>query len=257
MNIEKMNRSYQMGKRNDFMRRVLVKAASVAADKYPTTSKEHLDRIMGKELADQIDVLKGTKLSTQTVVKIQNSSGFSDDLAGRLEEVAFAREKLPGLMTPQQEADIIGVRSSQKFYDVATAALRMAESENEGFNDGRDVAPPLMEQDHIQHWQTHVVDMQTPQHASLPDTIRKRKEEHLGMHEMLMEEIANQPTGVAFRQRLLALERYPLVYKPNLDALAIEQERAQEQQAAMMPPEEVPPMTGVEAELPPVEESLM
>lgn len=230
-NIEKMNRSYQMGKRNDFMRRVLLKAASVAGDYYPTTTAEHLTRILGKELADNIGVLKGVKIATETSLKIQNSSGFSDDLAGRLEEVAFAREKLPGLMTPQQEADIIGVRSSSKFYDVATAALRMAESENEKMNDGQGVDAPLFEQDHIQHWNTHVTDMQTPQHAALPKKLREMKEEHLGLHEMMMEKIANSPTGLAFKQRLVMLERYPLVYVINADLAAIQQEQAEEKAA--------------------------
>ncbi len=231
-NIEKMNRSYQMGKRNDFMRRVLLKAASVAGDYYPKTSPEHLTRILGKELAANIGVLKGVKIATETNLKIQNSSGFSDDLAGRLEEVAFSREKLPGLMTPQQEADIIGLRSSTKFYDVSTAALRMAESENEKFNDGQDVDPPLMEHDHIQHWQTHVTDMQTPHHASLPKKLQERKAEHLGIHEMMMEQIANSPTGKAFAERLMMLERYPLVYKGNDDLPAIQAEQAEEKAAA-------------------------
>lgn len=229
-NIEKMNRSYQMGKRNDLMRRVLLKAASVAGDYYPTTSKAHLERLLGTEMADSIDILKEQKVSSQTNVQIQNASGFSDDLAGRLEEVAFAAEKLPGVLTTQQQADIIGIRSSQKFYDITTAALRMAEGENEAFNDGKTVAEPVKEQDHIQHWQTHVIDMQTPQHMLLPEKIRQKKLDHLGMHEMLMEEIASSPTGVAFKQRLLALERYPLVWVLNTDIDAIRAEAQQEKE---------------------------
>ena len=229
-NIEKMNRSYQMGKRNDFMRRVLLKCASIAGDYYPTTSPEHLTRILGKELADSIGVLQQDKVSAQYTMQIQNASGFSDDLAGRLEEVAFASEKLPGLLTVQQQADIIGIRSSEKFYDITTAALRMAESENEAFNDGKSVDAPILEQDHIQHWQTHVIDMQTPQHRMLPEKIRKAKEDHLGMHEMMMEEIAALPTAQVFKQRLLTLERYPLVYKMNMDTYAIQQEQEAQKQ---------------------------
>lgn len=234
-NIEKMNRSYQMGKRNDFMRRVLLKAASIAGDYYPKTSKEHLERILGKTLADSIDVLNDTKVYTQTVLTIQNSAGFSDDLAGRVEEVAFMRQQLPGLVSPQQESDIIGLRSIQKLYDVTTAALRMAEGENEAFNDGKNVDAPLIEQDHITHWQTHVIDMQTPQHASLPEKLRKKKEEHLGMHEMMMEQLMNAPTGIGFKQRVLTLERWPLVYKINTDMAAIQAEmEAQKQGDAQM-----------------------
>lgn len=229
--IEQKNRSYQMGKRNDFMRRVLLKSASVAGDYYPTTSPEHLIRMLGRTTAEQIGVLKEVKISTETAVKIQNSSGFSDDLAGRLEEVAFANEKLPGLLTPQEQADIIGVRSSSKFYDVTTAALRMAEAENEAFANGDDVLPPLMEQDHIQHWQTHVIDMQTKEHAMLPEKIRLAKEEHLGMHEMMMEKIANSPTGMAYKQKLMVLERWPVVFNPNNDLAAIQAQAAEEKAA--------------------------
>lgn len=234
-NIEKMNRSYQAGKRNDFMRRVLLKSASVAGDYYPTTSPEHLERILGKEMVDEVGVLADAKISAQYVITIQNSAGFSDDLAGRVEEVAFMRQQLPGLMTPQQEADILGVRSSQKFYDVATAALRMAEGENERFSDGKQVLPPIKEQDHIVHWQTHVIYMQTPHFLLLPLKIKQRFMEHLGMHEMFMEEIANSPTGIGFKQRLLTLERWPLVYVPNMDLPAIEAEaQAQKETDAQM-----------------------
>lgn len=232
-NIEKMNRSYQMGKRNDLMKRVLLKGGSVAGDYYPKQSKEHLERTFGDETTENIGVLQGKKISDQADVIIQNGSGFSDDLAGRLDEVAFAREKLPGLIPPAQEADIIGIRSANKFYDVTTAALRMAEGENEAFNDGKKVDDPIIEQDHIQHWQTHVIDMQTPHHRMLPEKIRRRKEEHLGIHEMMMEQIANSPTGQIFKQKLVMLERYPLVYVPNNDLPAIQAEQAQEKALQM------------------------
>lgn len=234
-NIEKMNRSYQMEKRNDFMRRVMLKAASVAGDYYPTTSPEHLTRILGKEMADSIDILQNTKISAQYVIKIQNASGFSDDLAGRLEEVAFARKELPGLMTPQQEADVIGIRSAQKFYDIVTAALQMAEGENEAFSDGRKVEAPVIEQDHIQHWITHVIYMQTPQYMNLPEKARLKLQDHTGMHEMLMEKIANSPTGMLYRQKLMQLDRYPLFFEPDSDMAAIQQEQAQQKdQEALM-----------------------
>lgn len=233
-NLEKLQRSYQIGKRNDFMRRVLVKAGSVAGDYYPKTSPENLVRMLGNELAENIGILAETKVSSQESITIQNSSGFSDDLAGRLEEVAFSRKNLPGLMAPQQEADIIGLRNSQKFYDVATAALRMAEAENEAFNDSKPVDDPLEEQDHIVHWQQHVLDMQTPQHARLPEKLRKKKERHLGIHEMMMEQLSNNPAGMLFKQRLMTLERWPIVYKTNNDLAAIQAE-SQQQQVPQLP----------------------
>lgn len=235
MSIEKMNRSYQMGKRNNFMKRVLLKAASVAGDYYPTMSPEHIVRIVGKELAGDVKILAETKVYDRYAITIQNAGGFSDDLAGRLEEVAFANEKLPGLLTPQQQADIIGLRSQEKFYDITTGALRMAEAENEKMNNGETCAPPLMEHDHIQHWITHVIDMQTPQHRQLPDKLRRKKEEHLGIHEMMMERISKSPTGQVFAQKLQALERFPLVYKPNKDEAAIQAEMQQAQPTPALP----------------------
>lgn len=232
--IEQKNKSYNMGKRNDYMKRVLLKSASVAGDYYPTQSYEHLERTLGKTLAQNIGVLKDTKIFTQTVLNIQNSAGFSDDLAGRVEEVAFMREKLPGLVKPEQEADIIGLRSSQKFYDITTAALRMAEKENEDFNDGKDVLPPLIEQDHFQHWQTHVMDMQTPEYAMLPKQLQLAKLKHLGMHEMFMEKLMNSPTGMLLKQKIVTLERFPLVFRMNTDISAIENEVEMEKQQAQM-----------------------
>lgn len=234
-NIEKMQKSHQIEKRNDFMRRTLLKSLSVASDRYPTTSEEHLIRILGPVLAPDIGVLAQEKVIGQTSITIQNSSGFSDDLAGRLEEVAFAQKNIPGLLTTQQQADIVGIRSAQKFYDITTAALRMAESENEAFNDGsREVSDPLLAQDHIVHWTTHVIDMQTPQHRNLPEKIRKLKERHIGIHEMMMEKLAASPYGIAFKQKLAMLERYPLFYRPNNDISAIQAEQEAEKQQQMV-----------------------
>lgn len=233
MNIEKMNRSYQLGKRNDFMRRGLKKQASVAGDYYPKQTPEHVIRIVGKDLVDDIKVLAASKISSEYEITIENAGGFSDDLAGRLEEVAFAAEKLPGLLTPQQQADIIGLRSKEKFYDVTTAAIRLAEKENEIMNDGGKVDFPDETDDHITHWNTHVIDMQTPQHKALGKKAKERKLEHLSIHEEMMMEIAEK--SPAFQQKLMMLDRFPLVFEPNYDRMAIEAEvKAEKEAEALM-----------------------
>lgn len=219
-NIEAQGRKSQADKRNDFMRRVLKKAASVAGDKYPQTSKEHVVRIVGRENAIDVVNLKDVKISAEYDITIQNATGFSPDMAGRLEEIGFIRQQLPGLLTPQQELDILGTRNVQKYYDIPTAALRAAEAENEIMNDGREIPGAFKEEDHLQHWITHAIDMQTASHKKLPERIRKMKAEHLATHEMWMEKIAE--TNMAFKQKLATLDRYPMFFNINQDKLALE-----------------------------------
>jgi len=230
-NIERQGQASKAFKRNDFMLRVLEKAASVAGDYYPETSDRHLLRVVGKENSVDVLSLKGVKISSKYAIYIQNSSGFAADTAVRIEELGFIRQNLPGLVLPQQEADILGLRSPQKFYDITTAALRTAEAENDTMNDGRSVPAPLKEEDHIQHWITHVIDFNTMAYKRMDPKVRKLKLDHLMVHEMWMEEIAAQ--NPMFKQKLAALDRYPLVFAINKDRVAIESE---------MGPPPAPPM---------------
>jgi hypothetical protein len=208
--IEQKTRGPQIDKRNDFMRRVLLKAAAVSGDYLPTTSKENLIRIVGENNAEQVQALKDEKYFTQCSVEIINSAGFSDSLVGRMEEVGFLMEKVPGAVTLEEAVDIINFRAPDKFYDIGTAALHAAQEENEMMNDGIEPPPPMEHEDMIVHWRAHFIDMQNLSFKRLPEEIQALKEKHLKATEMLMEQAGMK--SQAFKQKLLALPYYPVFW---------------------------------------------
>lgn len=238
--IEQQARGPQIDKRNKFMRDVLLMMASVASDTMPTKPDEVLEKIVGKENVDDVKALASVKFSSEYDILIQNATGFSDQMAGRLEEISFIRQQLPGLITPQQELDIIGIKSPQKYYDIGTAALRAAERENGMMDDGTAPPSPIIQEDHISHWVTHMTDMQGLAFKKLPKRHRRLKEEHLLATEELMEQVADK--NPVYREKLLALDGYPRLYTPTPQP---------QETLPQEPPGVAPPMEVGEGALPP------
>lgn len=212
MEIEKQTRGPQLDKRNDFMRRVLLKAAAIASDYLPKTSKDNLARIVGDANVEDIMQLAGEKISAEYRLEIINAAGFSETLVGRIEEVGYLMEKVPGAVTREEALDIIAFRAPEKYYDIGTASLKAAQQENEMLDDGQDIAPPMAHEDHFVHWRTHFIDMQSLSFKRLPKKIQESKIEHISMHEMFMaQDSAKNP---AFTQQLAQIPFFPVYFKP-------------------------------------------
>lgn len=246
--IEKQTRGPQIDKRNDFMRRVLLKAAAVAGDYFPLTSKVNIERVVGTGNADQIQEIAKEKVFAQYSIEIINSAGFSDNLVGRMEEVGFLMEKVPGAVTQEEAMDIINFRSPDKYYDIGTASLRCAQEENEIMNDGRDVPPPESYEDLFVHWRVHFIDIQTLSFKRLPEFIQKLKLDHLEATEMLMEEAATK--SQAFKQKLLLIPFWPVLW--TVQVPPVDPSQTDPNAAPQGAPGEPPPTDPSAPNIPPV-----
>lgn len=210
--IENQERGPQIDKRNSFMGRVLLKAASVDGDHVPLTSKENIARIVGKEMVQDVISLKDVKVASQTKVLITNSTGFSAEMTGRISEIS-AIEKECGLpMSPNEKRDIIGGVLREKHYDVLSAAKYTAQAEVEMLNDGKTPTPPRPTDDLCMHWTVLCIDMQSMNHRRLPEKIQKRKEQRLLEIECLIEEILQKNPQGSFAAKVAALDGYPRLY---------------------------------------------
>jgi len=211
---EEQRASTQIIKHNELIRRTYLKAASIIGDYYPTTGKERMLRVVGKENEYMIRAFEGVKISSEYDIIIQNSTGFSESMSGRLEEVQLIQQFAPGLLSPEQMADVLELKNPQKAYDIATAALRHAEEENERFLDGEEVSPPKEYQDVIIHWKTHMIQMNSSTwENNVPEDIKRRMEDHILATEYLMEEKAS--INPAFAQLLASLPGYPVFWTPT------------------------------------------
>lgn len=247
---EEQRASTHIIKHNEFIRRTYLKIASLIGDYYPTTSKERLIRVVGKENQYMIEKFAGVKISSEYDVIIQNSTGFSQSMAARMEEIQAIMQFAPNLLSPEQVMDVLELKNPQKAYDITTSALKKAEMENEKFIDGKFVAAPEPFEDHIIHWKTHVIYLNSPGFADLPEESRAQFKQHIKTTERFMDEKMRQ--NAAFAQVLSTLQGFPVYWElePQDEEPAPSPEGAPPPNGAPMDPA-MAGMPGMDPNMPP------
>lgn len=201
----------QIIKHNDLIRRAFTKTASIVGDYYPETSKERLIRVVGKNNEWAVQSLDGLKASSGYDIIILNSTALSESKAGRIQQIIELNQYFQGLISPEQAADLLDLAQPNKFYDITTAAIKQAESENEDILDGKKVSHPQKFEDHLNHWRTHIIRMQSRTFKEqVPEERQQELFDHVGMHEMLMLEIAQ--TNPGYNQVLAQLPNFPIFF---------------------------------------------
>lgn len=256
---EQQRASTQIIKHNELIRRIFIKAASVIGDYYPATSKERMIRVVGRENQYLVEEFSGSKPSSEYDIVIMNSTGFSESKAGRLEELQMIEQFAPGLLSPEQKADVLELRNTTKAYDIMTAALRQAERENEAFIDGKDVPLPRPYQDLFIHWKTHIILFNSSMwEERVPKEAKEKAFDHILVTERLMYEKGRE--NPAFAQMLSQLPGYPIFWKlpPQPQTQPSPMDMAKNQQpgngAAPTPP--MPPMGPEGGAMPPLNEGI-
>lgn len=210
--IENQQRGPQIDKKNEFMRRVLLKMGAVDAERIPLTSKAHIERIVGKELVPEVLALKDVNVSAQYELIIVNSTGFSAEMTGRIAELAALENEAKVILTPQEKRDILGGVLREKHYDVMTAARYACQQEIEMMNDGKEPFELSPTDDLTTYWSTLLVDMQSVSHKRLPPKIQERKKRRLLAIESMIEEIIEKnPIGI-LAEKVKLLEGFPRLY---------------------------------------------
>lgn len=208
--IENQQRAPQIDKRNDFMRRVLAKAAAVDGDHIPLTSKKHIERIVGKENAFFVKNLG--KIYSESRVIISNSNGFSQEMTGRITEVSAIEKEAGLVLTQQEKRNIIGGVLRERHYDTISAARYTAEAICEMINDGQTPPPPEKSDDLVTHWTVLTIDMQTMAYKRLPERIKKKKNAYLAAVEMLICEIMEKNPDNIITAKVAELEGFPRIF---------------------------------------------
>jgi hypothetical protein len=210
---EMQRRGTTVDKRNELIRRAYAKIGSLVQQYYPK-NPARVVRHIGKSHRYDLLRLEEVNINSPYDIDIENASAFSESKSARMEEVAFLLEKIPGSITPEQAADILGVSSPEKFYDVTTAALKKAESENSDFIDGRTVMTPEPYEDLLIHRKIHLIAMQGDSFKKLPDLLKKAFILHVDQTEQLMYERAMKSPG--FAQLLAQLPDFPVFADPQI-----------------------------------------
>jgi len=200
-----------VAKYNEFIRRVASKTIKVCSQFYDE-SDERTIAIIGKNDEYSRVPFDVETLSREFDVRIQNSSALPESKAQKIQTVLDLSERFPSLVTEEQVADMIDIGQPDKWFDEATAATRTAERENEQLMDGEGIVAEEYEY-HLQHWRTHVTEIQKPGFRSLPKNVQEALQDHVMTHEMHMDAMAKK--NPMYLQQLQILPQFPLFYVPD------------------------------------------
>lgn len=190
-----------------------------AGDFYQSSDQRTI-RIIGRTGVHRIKRIEDTaKLSGPHDVKVERTTALADSKQGRISQIAEL-QKLPlgdkegmgGLFTREQILRMIEVADNRTFFDMATAAVDKAESENEDMFEGEEVHDPVEWEAHIIHWNVHFQFMQSREFTDgVPDEVRNLFVDHLRATEFFMYMFAGK--SASFAQGLLANIYFPAVFK--------------------------------------------
>lgn len=171
-------------------------------------------KVVGKDGEFTVKSLGQADLSQPFDIRIQNTSSLPSSIAGRTQTILDYRETLGEEVVPNdQVADMLGLAQPEKFISYVSAAVRMAESENEDMFKGGKAKVELFHE-HVSHWRTHFKAMQTRGYAEdTDDNVKAVFRLHLLTHERVMYEKAITSPG--YQARLNELENFPVFYRPE------------------------------------------
>lgn len=193
---------------NQFVRGVYSKVLKTAAQFYKP-DEERTMMIMGKDNKWDIFPLDVKSLTKSYSIMIQNTSGLSDSKAARTQQLIDLNAAFPNALPQDQVIEMIGLSQAEKFIDIASAAARAAEDENEYIMDGKGQIEPMEGEDLLTHYKIHVQAIQ-PMGFKLkaPPEVQEAMALHIAATEyMLLDKAVINP---ALAQALATLPYFPM-----------------------------------------------
>lgn len=250
---EEKQASSQIKKYSYFMEDCATKMLGTAGDFYDVDDGRTI-RVFGKNNQYKMKKIEDTsKLSSPYDVIAERTTALSESKQGRVDQIqqlatiplASKSNGAPeaGLFTREQVLRMIEVEDLDTFFEMATAAVERAESENEDLFEGEEVTDPQKYQAHVVDWNVHFQFMQSREFSDtqgIPEDVRKRFLDHFRTHEYWMYEKAK--ISLAFAQALMENIYFPAVFEIGDKNPSI----AQLIQIHQMPPMP-PPMPGAPA----------
>lgn len=206
-------------KYNAFIEKIGKLALGTAGDFYQAEDGRTI-RVVGKNNRYKVKRIDDVaKLSGPYDVEVERTTALAETKQGRIDQiVALSQmalstsegEKMkPGLFTREQVLNMIEVADTPTFFEMVTAAVDKAQSENEDMFEGVKTVDPLIVDAHLVHWKEHFFFMQSREFADgVPPQIQEAFKMHVLIHETLMYEMAKR--SLSFCQGLMELMYFPI-----------------------------------------------
>lgn len=186
---------------------------AIAGEKYKTDDGR-LVRIVGQNNQFLIRHFDMAHLHKDYDIRFDLSTGIPESKAGKYSRVLDAMQRNPNLFDAERWEELLELGNTEKMVDLATAAIRCADSENEDIAAGRPVAPVEEWEDHIQHLRSHYRFIQSRQFKEeMPADRRKIMKDHIYWTEEAA--IAKMMNNPEFEAELATLRMFPLFHHPS------------------------------------------
>ena len=183
---------------------------AVAGDNYHVDDGRML-RIVGEKNKHMIKHFDVANLSKDYDIRFDNSTGLPETKSAKIQRIMDTMQRNPNLFSPERWEELLELGSADSMVQLATEAIRAADSENEDLLSGEDVGMPEDWEDHIAHWESHVRAVQSrsfKEDASLE--IQAAMKQHIHITEQLM--IEKMGTNPLFQAKVAELKLFPLFF---------------------------------------------
>lgn len=202
-------------------------SVAIIGDKYEDDD-DRLLRIVGKNNEFSIRHFHSAHLQKDYDIRFNVGSGLPDTKAGKRQIILDMMQRNAKMYEPERWEELLEVGNTEKAIDLATAAVRAADSIMEDLAAGRQVPYLDVEEDHVVHLQSYYRYVQNRQYKEeMPPERKKAIRDHIYWAEEVALEKAQ--TNPMFEARLAALQLFPLFPHPTYP-----HPRSAEQQAAVV-----------------------
>jgi len=197
-----------VAKHNEMIQKIARKTIAVAGDYYDPDDGRML-RIVGKDNKFIIKHFDSANLNKDYDVRVAVGSALPESKAGKIQRIIEIMQMKPDLLSNERWIDLLEFGDTEKMNTLLTAAVKNAESENEDILAGNPVGEPEKWEDHIIHWKTHVLAIQSRSFKEdTPKEVRLAMIEHIAITEFAMIEKARE--NPLFEAKISQLALFPI-----------------------------------------------
>ncbi len=200
-----------VAKHGILVRETVQKMINLASAYYKPEDKR-LIPIVGRDNLYLIKQFDPDDLSKSYSVRVADSTGMPTSKAAQTEILTELRKTFGDKMIKdEQVVDILQLGDSERYYDLATVAVKAAEAENESIMSREGDEEPAMYEDHVVHWSSHMKEVQNRGFkTATPEDVQSKMILHIMAHEMMMMQAARK--NPAFSLSLVQLPQFPAFF---------------------------------------------
>ena len=202
--------TFDITKRNMAIEQIANISIAIMADYYDE-SDGRLLRIVGKDKGHLVKALKVESLQGEHTIEIKNNNSLPEGKYEKLSLLIDMKNAFPEVVPDELVIDAFEMGQVSRYSDYATVSVEKAESENEELLDNLGTPEPQPYDDHLTKWKIHIAALRRRSYADASSEVKQAFEEHIAVHEMLMEEKAMK--NPRFAQELQLLKDYPVFYE--------------------------------------------